>query len=95
MCLLLKFQFVGDVPNGVQAIEWSPGDEFLVLITTENKVILMASSFDTVYEVGLHEDGFGESKYLIIIWFHLLSNKLIIGLYHINKYISYHINTMI
>ena len=52
---------MGEVDVGLKAASWSPDENYLVLVTGQDSVILMTSSFETIAEKSLRslEDGQG------------------------------------
>ncbi|GIY88877.1 elongator complex protein 1 [Caerostris darwini] len=59
---------VGFVETGIEGFAWSPDQEFLVLLTGENTLILMTKEFDAITEKNLCTDEFGESKPINVGW---------------------------
>ncbi|GFT28989.1 elongator complex protein 1 [Nephila pilipes] len=59
---------VGFVETGVDIFAWSPDQEFLVLLTGSNTLILMTKDFDAITEKDLCTDEFGESKPINVGW---------------------------
>ena len=51
---------MGHVSGGVEAAEWSPEGDLLVLVTSEGRLILMTSDLEALTEVPLHPVDFGE-----------------------------------
>ena len=51
---------VGNVEVGVVCMGWSPEQDVVVLVTKEDKLVLMTRDFDSITEVALHPDDFGE-----------------------------------
>ncbi|KAG1738258.1 pol II transcription elongation factor [Suillus lakei] len=59
---------VGSVDSGILAVEWSPDDTLLVMITGEENLILMTSTFDVLSEAPLHTEDFGEDAPINVGW---------------------------
>lgn len=59
---------VGSVDSGILAVEWSPDDTLLVMITGDENLILMTSSFDVLSEAPLHTEEFGEDAPINVGW---------------------------
>ncbi|KAK0212323.1 pol II transcription elongation factor [Desarmillaria ectypa] len=59
---------VGTVDGGIFAASWSPDDSSLVLVTGDNKLILMTSTFDVLSETSLHPIDFGEDAPINVGW---------------------------
>lgn len=51
---------VGSVEVGVVCMGWSPEQDVVVLVTKGDKLVLMTRDFDSITEVTLHPDHFGE-----------------------------------
>lgn len=51
---------VGGVEAGLSGMSWSPDQEFVVLVTRDDKLVLMTLNFDPITETTLHPDEFGE-----------------------------------
>ncbi|CCM05755.1 uncharacterized protein FIBRA_07987 [Fibroporia radiculosa] len=63
-----KPESVGSVDGGILAATWSPDDTLLVIITGDDKLLLMTSSFDVIFEGPLHPDDFGEDAPIALGW---------------------------
>lgn len=53
---------------GLLAMEWSPDQELLVLVTKNLKTILMSCTFDPINEVDLLNQEFGEKQFITVGW---------------------------
>ena len=53
---------VGGVEVGVVCMGWSPEQDVVVLVTREDKLVLMTRDFDSITEVALHPQDFGEGE---------------------------------
>ncbi|KAG1726875.1 pol II transcription elongation factor [Suillus paluster] len=53
---------------GILAVEWSPDDTLLVMITGEDNLILMTSTFDVLSEAPLRTEDFGEDAPINVGW---------------------------
>ncbi|EPQ55375.1 IkappaB kinase complex, IKAP component [Gloeophyllum trabeum ATCC 11539] len=58
----------GSVESGLLAAAWSPDDSLLVLVTGDEKLILMTSTFDVLSEAPLHAADFGEDAPINVGW---------------------------
>ena len=58
---------VGNVEVGVVCMGWSPEQDVVVLVTKEDKLVLMTRDFDCITEVALHPEEFGEGTDIIIV----------------------------
>uniref|UniRef100_A0A3Q2D9B7 Elongator complex protein 1 n=1 Tax=Cyprinodon variegatus TaxID=28743 RepID=A0A3Q2D9B7_CYPVA len=61
-----QLECVGSVDSGLTSMSWSP-DEELVILTTQETVIMMTKEFEPVTEVGIHQEDFGE-KFITVGW---------------------------
>ncbi|XP_034833485.1 putative elongator complex protein 1 [Maniola hyperantus] len=59
---------VGTCENGLLAMEWSPDQELLVLVTKDLNVILMSCTYDPLNESNLLSNEFGEKQFITIGW---------------------------
>lgn len=59
---------VGSVDAGILSVEWSPDDTLLVMITGDENLILMTSTFDVLSEAPLHTEDFGEDAPINVGW---------------------------
>ena len=55
---------VGGVDAGLAGMSWSPDQEVVVLVTKDDKLVLMTLNFDPITETTLHPDEFGEGMFL-------------------------------
>lgn len=60
--LTSELESVGEIGVGVVCMGWSPEQDVVVLVTGENKLILMTKEFDPLTEKALHQEDFGEGK---------------------------------
>ncbi|KAH9935182.1 IkappaB kinase complex IKAP component [Epithele typhae] len=61
-------EVVGSIDGGVMGAGWSPDDTVLVLVTGEDKLILMTPTFDILWEGPLHPTDFGEDAPINVGW---------------------------
>ncbi|KAI0629477.1 IkappaB kinase complex IKAP component [Trametes polyzona] len=61
-------EVVGSVEGGVLGAAWSPDDTLLVLVSGEDKLLLMTSTFDVLSEGPLHPKEFGEDAPINVGW---------------------------
>ena len=54
---------VGSVEVGVVCMGWSPEQDVVVLVTKEDKLVLMTRDFDSITEVAMHPQDFGEGEW--------------------------------
>ncbi|OCH92072.1 IkappaB kinase complex IKAP component [Obba rivulosa] len=59
---------VGSVDAGIKAASWGPDDSLLVLVTGDNRLILMTSTFDVLQENPLQNSDFGEDAPIALGW---------------------------
>lgn len=53
---------VGVVPSGLEAVAWSADQELVVIVTCDQKFILMRQSFDAICEKDLNPSEFGSGQ---------------------------------
>ncbi|XP_052742615.1 putative elongator complex protein 1 isoform X2 [Bicyclus anynana] len=58
----------GTCENGLLAMEWSPDQELLVLVTKDLNVILMSYMYDPINESNLINNEFGEKQFITVGW---------------------------
>ncbi|XP_038660039.1 elongator complex protein 1 [Scyliorhinus canicula] len=63
-----QLECVGSVDSGLSGMSWSPDQELVVLTTGQGTIIMMTKDFDAVTEVGIHQDDFGEGKFITVGW---------------------------
>ncbi|XP_014368772.2 elongator complex protein 1 [Papilio machaon] len=62
------YELVGVFENGLMAMEWSPDQDILVLVTKDLKMITMSCTFDPISEVELLSDDFGKKEFITVGW---------------------------
>lgn len=63
-----KAQVVGSVTGGILAMQWSPDYELVVIVSGEEKLLLMTKDFDMISEKDLHPEEFGECVPITAGW---------------------------
>lgn len=63
-----EIQCVGSVESGLKAIQWSPDQEIIAMVTGQDTVIVMTGTFDPVTEVDLNQNNFGEEQFIAVGW---------------------------
>ncbi|CAH0758252.1 unnamed protein product [Diatraea saccharalis] len=58
----------GVCEKGILAMEWSPDQELLVLVTKELNTILMSCTYDPINEENLLGQNFGEKQFITVGW---------------------------
>ncbi|XP_075979445.1 elongator complex protein 1 [Anticarsia gemmatalis] len=61
------YDLAGTCDNGLLAMEWSPDQELLVLVTKDMNMILM-NMFDPINEGNLLNEDFGEKQFITVGW---------------------------
>ncbi|XP_028167442.1 elongator complex protein 1 [Ostrinia furnacalis] len=61
-------ELAGVCESGILAMEWSPDQELLVLATKSYDTILMSCTYDTIQEVNLLDEEFGQRKFMTVGW---------------------------
>jgi len=67
-CNSKEIQCVGCVASGLKAVQWSPDQEVIAMVTGQDTVIVMTGNFDPITEVDLHQSGFGEKQFITVGW---------------------------
>uniref|UniRef100_A0AAQ5ZMD6 Elongator complex protein 1 n=1 Tax=Amphiprion ocellaris TaxID=80972 RepID=A0AAQ5ZMD6_AMPOC len=49
-------------------MSWSPDEELVILTTGQETIIMMTKDFEPITEVGIHQDDFGEGKFITVGW---------------------------
>lgn len=70
LCNLSTFQLecVGSVANGISVMSWSPDQELVLFATGQQTLIMMTKDFEVITEQQIHQDDFGEGKFVTIGW---------------------------
>lgn len=63
-----KETIVGSVEDGIKAAQWSPEQELVALVNGVDNVIVITDNFDSVSEVHLHGDDYGEKQNVTVGW---------------------------
>ncbi|KAK5864320.1 hypothetical protein PBY51_015572 [Eleginops maclovinus] len=63
-----QLECVGSVDSGLTSMTWSPDEELVVLTTGQETIIMMTKDFTPITEVGIHQDDFGEGKFITVGW---------------------------
>ncbi|XP_068622441.1 elongator complex protein 1 [Battus philenor] len=63
-----NYDLVGVFENGLLAMEWSPDQDLLVLVTKDLLMIVMSCTFDPITEVNLLTEDFGKSQFITVGW---------------------------
>lgn len=61
-------EVLGSFPSGIACMSWSPDQEIVVIVSDDNKLILMTSSFDPLTEVDLNPQEEGEVDIVSVGW---------------------------
>ncbi|XP_053422312.1 elongator complex protein 1 [Nycticebus coucang] len=59
---------VGSVASGISVMSWSPDQELVLLATGQQTLIMMTKDFEPIMEQQIHQDDFGESKFITVGW---------------------------
>ncbi|KAB1279958.1 Elongator complex protein 1 [Camelus dromedarius] len=70
LCNLCTHQLecVGSVASGISVMSWSPDQELVLLATGQQTLIMMTKDFEPIMEQQIHQDDFGESKFVTVGW---------------------------
>ncbi|XP_071436399.1 elongator complex protein 1 [Pithys albifrons albifrons] len=63
-----QVECVGSVDSGVSTMSWSPDQELVLLATGQQTLIMMTRDFEPVTEKQIHQDEFGEGKFVALGW---------------------------
>ncbi|KAM9206961.1 elongator complex protein 1 [Dugong dugon] len=63
-----QLECVGSVASGISVMSWSPDQELVLLATGQQTLILMTKDFEPILEQQIHQDDFGESKFITVGW---------------------------
>lgn len=63
-----QLECVGSVDSGIVAMSWSPDQELVLLITGQQTLILMTKDFEPIAEIKIHQEDFGEGKFITVGW---------------------------
>ncbi|XP_074136167.1 elongator complex protein 1 isoform X1 [Sminthopsis crassicaudata] len=63
-----QLECVGNVASGLSVMSWSPDQELVLLVTGQQTLILMTKDFEPIMEKQIHQDDFGESKFITVGW---------------------------
>uniref|UniRef100_A0A665V896 Elongator complex protein 1 n=1 Tax=Echeneis naucrates TaxID=173247 RepID=A0A665V896_ECHNA len=63
-----QFECVGSVDSGLTSMSWSPDEELVTLTTGQETIIMMTKDFEPITEIRIHQDDFGEGKFITVGW---------------------------
>ncbi|KAM5300353.1 elongator complex protein 1 isoform 2-T2 [Ctenodactylus gundi] len=63
-----QLECVGSVDSGISVMSWSPDQELVLLATGQQTLIMMTKDFEPIMEQQIHQDDFGESKFITVGW---------------------------
>ncbi|XP_072524985.1 elongator complex protein 1 [Salminus brasiliensis] len=63
-----QLECVGTVDSGLTAMSWSPDQELVTFCTGQETIILMTKDFEPITEVDVHQNEFGEGKFITVGW---------------------------
>ncbi|XP_068089818.1 elongator complex protein 1 [Hyperolius riggenbachi] len=63
-----QLECVGSVDSGIVAMSWSPDQELVLLVTGQQTLIMMTKDFEPISEVPIHQEDFGEGKFITVGW---------------------------
>ncbi|NXG25553.1 ELP1 protein, partial [Grallaria varia] len=63
-----QVECVGSVDSGVSTMSWSPDQELVLLATGQQTLIMMTRDFEPIIEKQIHQDEFGEGKFVALGW---------------------------
>ncbi|NXD05323.1 ELP1 protein, partial [Certhia familiaris] len=63
-----QVECVGSVDSGLSVMSWSPDQELVLLATGQQTLIMMTRDFEPITENQIHQDEFGEGKFVALGW---------------------------
>ncbi|XP_030620667.1 elongator complex protein 1 isoform X2 [Chanos chanos] len=63
-----QLECVGSVESGLTGMSWSPDQELVTLSTGQETIIMMTKDFEPITEVEIHQEDFGEGKFITVGW---------------------------
>ncbi|XP_035746671.1 elongator complex protein 1 isoform X2 [Egretta garzetta] len=63
-----QVECVGSVDSGLSTMSWSPDQELVLLATGQQTLIMMTRDFEPITEKQIHQDEFGEGKFIALGW---------------------------
>ncbi|XP_019372711.1 PREDICTED: elongator complex protein 1 isoform X2 [Gavialis gangeticus] len=63
-----QLECVGSVDSGLTTMSWSPDQELVLLVTGQQTLIMMTKDFEPITESHIHQDDFGEGKFIGLGW---------------------------
>ncbi|XP_017659129.1 elongator complex protein 1 isoform X2 [Nannospalax galili] len=63
-----QLECVGSVASGISVMSWSPDQELVLLATGQQTLIMMTRDFEPIMEQQIHQDDFGEGKFITVGW---------------------------
>ncbi|NXG73414.1 ELP1 protein, partial [Baryphthengus martii] len=63
-----QVECVGSVESGLSTMSWSPDQELVLLATGQQTLIMMTRDFEPITEKHIHQDEFGEGKFVALGW---------------------------
>ncbi|NXT69938.1 ELP1 protein, partial [Chaetops frenatus] len=63
-----QVECVGSVDSGLSVMSWSPDQELVLLATGQQTLIMMTRDFEPITEKQIHQDEFGEGKFVSLGW---------------------------
>ncbi|XP_007950138.1 elongator complex protein 1 [Orycteropus afer afer] len=63
-----QLECVGSVASGISVMSWSPDQELVLLVTGQQTLIMMTKDFEPILEQQIHQDDFGEGKFITVGW---------------------------
>lgn len=63
-----QLECVGSVASGISVMSWSPDQELVLIATGQQTLVMMTKDFEPIMEQQIHQDDFGESKFITVGW---------------------------
>ncbi|XP_028910875.1 elongator complex protein 1 isoform X1 [Ornithorhynchus anatinus] len=63
-----QLECVGNIDSGLTVMSWSPEQELVLFATGQQTLIMMTKDFEPIMERQIHQEDFGESKFITVGW---------------------------
>ncbi|EJD08171.1 IkappaB kinase complex, IKAP component [Fomitiporia mediterranea MF3/22] len=63
-----NFEVIGSIEAGISTAGWCPDESIVVVVTGDEKVLVMTTNFDVLLEQPLHSDDPGEAQQVNVGW---------------------------
>ncbi|XP_066271077.1 elongator complex protein 1-like [Branchiostoma lanceolatum] len=63
-----ELECVGTVTSGLTCMAWSPNQDLVLFTTGEEKLVMMTSDLNPIFETNIHQEEFGEAEFITAGW---------------------------